>query len=96
MALPLDFKDKVLARLQERSVRAICEACGRTNWSVVDQAVSVLITDLGGPFTIPPPQIPSAGLVCNNCGYVRLFALGVLGLLPSEPAQATSFPPTPS
>lgn len=87
MALPSDFSAKLLATLQERKVNPICELCGQNNWAVVDQAVSVQITDLSGRFSIPPPQIPSAGLVCNHCGNIRLLALGVLGLLPKGEAE---------
>ena len=82
MPLPADFRDKLLAALNQRGVTPICEICGRNNWAVVDQAVSVQITDLSGTFVVPPPQIPSAGVVCNNCGNIRLFALVSLGLLP--------------
>jgi hypothetical protein len=87
MALPPDFKETVLAKLTEKRANPVCEICGQNNWAVVDQAVSIQVTDLSGAFSIPPPQIPSAGLVCNNCGNIRLFALGALGLLPKPDAD---------
>lgn len=76
-----NFKDVLLKRLIEKGVRPECEACGQNNWSVVDQPVGVMIVNLSGAFQIPPPHIPSVALICNNCGNVRIFALGVLGLL---------------
>lgn len=88
MPLPTDFKDRLLAKLSERGMRPQCEICGHNDWAVVDQAVSVQITDLSGGFTIPPPQIPCAGLVCNNCGNLRLFALGALDLLPKAEEES--------
>lgn len=87
MPMPPDFREKLLSALQERNVNPTCELCGHNNWAVVDQAVSVQITDLSGGFSIPPPQIPSAGLVCNHCGNIRLLALGVLGLLPKAEGE---------
>ena len=51
MALPSDFSAKLLATLQKRKVNPICELCGQNNWAVVDQAVSVQITDLSGGFS---------------------------------------------
>lgn len=84
MPLPPDFRDKLLAKLAEKRINPVCEICGQNTWAVVDQAVSIQITDLSGAFSIPPPQIPSAGLVCNNCGNIRLFALAALGLLPTD------------
>jgi hypothetical protein len=80
MPLPVDFKEQLLKKLSERGVNPQCEVCGHNNWAVVDQAISVQITDLSGGVRLPAPQIPSAGLVCNNCGNLRLFALGALGI----------------
>jgi len=81
MPLPENYKEKLLEELKKRGAKANCELCDHNNWSVVDQAVAMNITDLSGSFRIPPPQIPSAALICNNCGNVRIFALGVLGLI---------------
>lgn len=88
MPLPADFRLKLLAALNQRGVKPTCEVCGKDNWAVIDQAVSVQITDLSGTFRVPPPQIPSAGLVCNNCGNIRLFALAALDLLPKPEGEA--------
>lgn len=88
MAIPDDYKKSVLDELAKRKINPVCECCGQNNWAVLDHPVSVQITDLSGSFRIPPPQVPSAGLICNNCGNVRLFALGVLNLLPEQGAPA--------
>lgn len=90
MPLPAEFKDQLLAKLAERGARPQCEICEHNNWAVVDQAISVQITDLSGALRIPPPQIPCAGLVCNNCGNLRLFALGALRLLPEAEGGRTN------
>ncbi len=84
MGLPENYKEKLLEELKSRGTKANCEICGSNNWSVVEQALSLTITDLSGSFRIPPPQIPAAALICNTCGNVRLFAMGVLGLLPKD------------
>ena len=57
-----------------------CEICDHNHWSAVDQAATLLVSDLGGGISLPPPNIPCAALICNNCGNVRLFALGALGV----------------
>lgn len=87
MSLPDDFRDKLVNTLRDRGANSICEICNHNNWAVIDQAVSVQVTDLSGAWRMPPPQIPAGGLVCNNCGNIRLFALGVLGLLPTAPVE---------
>jgi hypothetical protein len=81
MVLPANFRDRVLEALRQRGVRNECELCGDNNWSLVEQPVSVLVAPRSGEFHVPPPQIPSAGLICNHCGNMRLLALGALGLL---------------
>jgi len=79
-----DFREKILARLAERGIKPQCEVCGHNNWAVVDQPITIVVTGVipgsSGRFPFSPPQIPAAGLICNNCGNVRLFALGALGL----------------
>jgi hypothetical protein len=87
MSLPEKFQERLVQTLRERGANSICEVCGKNNWAVIDQAVSIQVTDLSGTWQLPPPQIPSGGLVCNNCGNIRLFALGVLGLLPTVPVE---------
>ncbi len=88
MSLPANFKELLIQALRDRGANAICEVCTKNNWAVIDQAVSVQVTDLSGSWQMPPPQIPSGGLVCNNCGNIRIFALGVLGLLPTAPVES--------
>jgi hypothetical protein len=84
MALPEDYQQKVLQALNKKKINANCEVCAQNNWSVADQAVTLLVSNLEGGISLPPPNIPSAALVCNNCGNVRLFALSVLGLLENK------------
>src|SRR5579864_1445952 len=84
MALPPDFRERVLSALQTRVRSPTCEVCQVNNWAVTDQPVSLALTDLSPGVVIPAPHIPAAVLICNNCGNVRLHALGTLGLLPVE------------
>jgi len=88
MALSKDFKQKVLAAINSKKIKSNCELCGQNNWSVADQAVTLLVSNLEGGISLPPPHIPTAALVCNNCGNVRLFALSVLGLLEKKEGGA--------
>ncbi len=82
MAENTNFKNEVLTKLREKGIKANCEICNNNNWAFVDQPVSVNITDMSGNLRIPTPQVPAAAMICNHCGNIRLFALGVLDLLP--------------
>ena len=79
-----EFKDQVLAKLQERGVRVECELCGTNDWVIVNHPVAIIITDYSLDAFVPGPTIPSAGLICKNCGNIRLLALGSLDLLPDR------------
>lgn len=90
MALPDDFKEQLLAKVKSRMKETDCELCRENNWSVLDTAIALNLTDLTGAFRMPPHQIPAGALICNNCGNVRLFALGVLDLLPKGKQGASN------
>ena len=76
-----EFRQLVLARLQERGVNVTCELCKTNDWIIFDSPLAVIIADPGGGISLPVPQIPAAGLICKNCGNVRLHALGALDLI---------------
>lgn len=57
-------------------------------WNLADRYVNVLLQDdLGGGLVIGGPTLPSAALICANCGYTALFNLLVLGLHDLLPSQ---------
>jgi hypothetical protein len=87
MAMPNEFRDRVLSKLHQRGVRAECELCGTDDWALVDSPVTVAIANASGDVLPPYPTIPSAGLICNNCGNMRLLALGALDLFPDAAAS---------
>jgi hypothetical protein len=80
-----EFQERLLETLRERKARAACEVCLENNWTVLDRPIAVLISKPGSGLSLGP-HIPSAGLVCNNCGNIRMFALGALGLF--EPKES--------
>ena len=60
-----------------------CPFCGKRQYTTTDKMASVLIgNDLDGVSI--GPTIPSGMLICENCGHIDFFALGVLGLLDGE------------
>lgn len=81
MALPEDYQKKIVEVLNKKKANANCEICNSNNWAIADQAVTLLVSKLEGGISLPPPNIPCAVVVCNNCGNVRLFALNALGIL---------------
>ena len=57
-----------------------CPYCGATKFTTMDQYATILIgTELGNINL--GPSVPSGMLICEKCGHIEFFALGVLGLL---------------
>ena len=81
MDLPLNIDQATFSEaLNSKKASAACVSCGSNNWALLPQAA--LIPQWIN--VLPAPGIPVSAAICNNCGFIRLHALGVLGLLPPE------------
>ena len=85
--MPVEFREQILTKLREKGVGPQCELCGSNDWTLVEQAVMTVVASGSGGFLVPPPHVPSAALICKNCGNIRLFALAALDVFPT-PQQA--------
>jgi hypothetical protein len=75
-------KQKIADALNLRKANHPCPRCGNNNFTLLDGYFSQPIQqDLKG-IVLGGPSIPSAVVVCNQCGYMSQHALGVLNLLP--------------
>lgn len=75
--------EKVKNELVRRKALRPCPRCGQANFSIENQGLIVHILQkedrsliIGGGTVIP-----TAVVVCTNCGYIMEHAIGVLGLL---------------
>jgi len=81
MELPLEVNQaRFTEALNSKKASASCISCGSNNWALMPQA-AILSQWVN---VMPAPGIPVCAAICNNCGFLRLHALGVLGLLPQE------------
>ncbi|WP_208280134.1 hypothetical protein [Massilia oculi] len=72
-----DIRDFVVEKVTIHT----CPACAQNNWSVIgdeDHTISLMALHKTSGFAIPPPSIPVAAIACNNCGYIRCHALGLI------------------
>ena len=77
---PQKFIDELIKRKRQQTPLK-CPFCGHDKFTTTNSLASVLIgKDLNGVSL--GPTIPSGMLICENCGHIEFFALGVLGLLP--------------
>lgn len=76
-----ETKKQIINALTKRVESFVCPMCHQSKYSFVDgYTVDAVQKDyknirLGGRL------IPSVMLVCNNCGHIDRFSLGVLGLI---------------
>lgn len=80
-------KQEIIAKLLEREAKLPCPRCGNNNFSIVDGYFSDTIQANLGVYTLGGLSIPTAGVVCNRCGFLSQHALGSLDLLPKEPEK---------
>ncbi len=77
-------KRQIVKALSQRVNSIVCPICHQSKYSFLDGYTIDPVQDdykavqLGGKF------IPSVMLVCNNCGHIDRFSLGVLGLMDKE------------
>ena len=80
-------KEKIAQIIKSKAVNLQCPTCGNQNMILgggyfAHDLQKDLISRTMGPLNIP--VIP---IICSNCGLVREFAVGVLGLLPNKNEQ---------
>lgn len=60
-----------------------CRYCGGNKFTTTESMASILIGKETNAISIGP-SVPAGMIVCEKCGHVDFFALGVLGLLQKE------------
>ena len=81
MALTKEAQKQISQAVNARaeSLRA-CTVCGHTTWTIADAVVTLPGQAHLGAVTPGGRVLPSAALVCDNCGNTHLLNLLVLGL----------------
>lgn len=75
-------KQKIVERLRERGVVRPCPMCGKGSWVLADGYLNeALHGNLAYALFLGGPSLPSAAIICTNCGFMSQHALGALGLL---------------
>jgi ribosomal protein L37E len=68
---------KLGEHIQANVRHANCEACGTNAWTMYDDATFALV-EARSPPGGAPGGIEVAAVVCNSCGYVRLFSAAAI------------------
>ena len=76
--------DAIQKKLTEKQKHLVCPACGNQGFILAEGYTQDNLQEKLSGMVIGGPSIPTIIVVCNHCGYVIRFSLGVLGLLPKE------------
>ena len=73
------FYDKLVSKLQDGKFPA-CPFCGCDEYATEVSYANILTDDRLGRASLDS-SIPSGILICQNCGHMDYFVLGILGAL---------------
>lgn len=77
-------KKQIINALSQRVSSFVCPICHQSKYTFVDgYTVDPVQEDYKG-MQLGGKIMPSVMLVCNNCGHIDRFSLGVLGLMEKE------------
>ena len=88
MAISTEVKQKIINAIQqkllEKNRALVCPVCGNSGFILAEGYSQDLLQDALSGFVIGGSSIPVIIVICDHCGHSLRFALGILGLLPSQ------------
>lgn len=79
---PQKFIDAVNSR-EKKDKDYCCPFCGGEKFTTTNNLAAIIIGDDINNINLGP-HIPSGMVICEKCGHIDFFALGVLGLLEED------------
>ena len=77
-------KRQIASALARRAGNIVCPICHQSKYTFLDGYFVGVIQDKYQGMQLGGRLLPSIMLVCNNCGHLESFSLGVLGLMENE------------
>ena len=82
--IPANEKQKIIKALEDKQALLPCPRCHKQKFTLLDGYFNQPIQQNLQNFNLAGPSLPSAVIVCENCGYMSQHALGVLDLIPKK------------
>jgi len=73
---PLELSE-ITEFLNEKVKNHACNSCLQNNWSIMHDPhldFGIVGQPRDGSFNMPPPFAPTVMVICNNCGFIKMFA----------------------
>jgi len=77
-------KLKIAKRLNEKIKDITCPMCHQHSFIIADGYFNNTVQDHLDGLALGGTTIPTASIICANCGFVSQHSLGVLNLLPNK------------
>lgn len=74
-------KDRLVSIISAKIPNAVCPMCQHNSFVLADGYFNIPISNSMNDVVLGGTTIPSIGVICTNCGFISLHALGILGLL---------------
>lgn len=87
MKLSEDDKQKITNWIQDKCGNMRCTCCGYGQWQLMDFATLPIGFDVRSTRFFYHQGLPQISVVCTNCGHIKNFSPGVMGIKPEEPEE---------
>lgn len=74
-------QEKINEWLSSKGVSRLCESCGKDAWVPGPVVRAIGIDTSVGEADWDNASIPMVQVLCENCGYIRHYSAGLIGLL---------------
>lgn len=78
----LDKSQKIIDALYKRCGEQSCIKCQSKSFMLLDGMLNHSVQSFESG--LATKLLPAACVICNHCGYIDQYSLGVLGMLPSD------------
>jgi hypothetical protein len=79
-----EIGEKIVSAINEKAPHVVCAVCGMDEFSLSDGFVVVTLQEDTKTVKLAGRGLPSAAIVCVNCGNTYLLNLIMLGVLEKE------------
>jgi hypothetical protein len=82
--LTQEQKQAIVTELGKKVPTLSCPMCKTNKFVLAEGYFNNTMQANFASVALGGPSIPTAAIICENCGFVSQHALGVLGLIPKE------------
>jgi hypothetical protein len=87
MPLNFDERNAVISKLRAKGASPICPVCGKNQWLLPDDYTMMGVLTPPTAVPIPTKVISTLSLICGNCGFMEVFASGIVNQTNLPPVE---------